>query len=563
MPLPQLPPPPPSLTPRLAPLISRRPLLTTRALHAHPQVQQPTTDYFRKARIKLTILGELCEAWRLADCDKIMSFAWDESQKFQTDLASTNFQVVAGARSGVKAGSVIDVVGRGAFVIPGGTAEQVSARERRSRTRPASPAHQTDRSHRSQVSVALERHVFEHLRKLLTLAKEEWKRRHPDDAWPGPDPAQIAVHRLAGATLLTDSCNSARAARRSVEQMVAEAVEQHVGAAAWARLSLEEQKSKVHVYSFDCFNHLRNICLSATTAAASKHLQESLGESLKAFSSFERMSTDIRQLVRGTYKECHPGGDYAKGKGKEGQVWRFECHPSTPWLRLERADGGRQVTPSPTPTPRAPSLTCATVPPSQDLDFDAAVPMLVNLPVITAWLHKLIFREKHKNILESFLWHVYTCQEMVAQLRALSLFAILLSKPLRWLTGKGGKRETLVDWSPFKASWCFDLFEQALAKTAADGRVLLDPNFDAFAAVAAQQPAFKAWRDRKMTKMAKTHDGTVSFNPWQLALREARTPSDESERCRAMTIKLIEVRSRHREERPRAPALTACSPPHR
>ena len=88
-------------------------------------MREPTVDWVRKARVELTVLGELCEAWRLADAVQILSFAWDESCKFQTDLMSTNIQVIAGKLSGVKAGSELDIIGRGSFVIPGGTAEQV------------------------------------------------------------------------------------------------------------------------------------------------------------------------------------------------------------------------------------------------------------------------------------------------------------------------------------------------------------------------------------------------------------------------------------------------------
>ena len=88
-------------------------------------VQAPTTDFMRKARTEATILGELCEAWRLADLVAVLSFGWDESTKYQTGMMSTNFQVKAGEKSGVAAGSVIDVLGRGCFVIEGGTAEQV------------------------------------------------------------------------------------------------------------------------------------------------------------------------------------------------------------------------------------------------------------------------------------------------------------------------------------------------------------------------------------------------------------------------------------------------------
>ena len=93
---------------------------------SYTQVVAPTPDFVRKCRGEVTIVGELCEAWRLADASSVMSMGWDESTKFQTGLMSTNLQVRAGSKSGVTPGSILDVVGRGCFVIPGGTANQVA-----------------------------------------------------------------------------------------------------------------------------------------------------------------------------------------------------------------------------------------------------------------------------------------------------------------------------------------------------------------------------------------------------------------------------------------------------
>ena len=46
------------------------------------------------------------------------------------------------------------------------------------------------------------------------------------------------------------------------------------------------------------------------------------------------------------------------------------------------------------------------------------MPILANLTTIVKWLFKVVFREKHSNVLESYLWYVLTSVEMVAQLRA-------------------------------------------------------------------------------------------------------------------------------------------------
>lgn len=225
--------------------------------------------------------------------------------------------MIAGPRSGVTPGSVLDVVGRGCFVIAGGTAEMVS--------------------------VALEKNLFGHLRRLLTYVRDEYERLHGEGSWPGPDPANIGMHRLAGATLLTDSCNAARAARNCIQTLVATAVEEKMGSSAWALLTKEQQLAKTHTDSLDCFQHLRNIFLNHGATEGAAFLKDALADSLKEFSSYERMSTDGVALIRAAYKELHPGGDYAKGHGKEAAYWRKTTFGSTPWLRLERAGGGRQV----------------------------------------------------------------------------------------------------------------------------------------------------------------------------------------------------------------------------
>ena len=47
--------------------------------------------------------------------------------------------------------------------------------------------------------------------------------------------------------------------------------------------------------------------------------------------------------------------------------------------------------------------------------------------------------------------------------------------------------------------------------------------------------------EHKMSRKVKTHDGSDEFNPWELALREARSPTDESACSLDLTVKLIEV----------------------
>eukprot|EP00966_Prymnesium_polylepis_P131102 3032029-Prymnesium_polylepis.2 len=213
-------------------------------------------------------------------------------------------------------GEILDVVLRGAFVIPGGTAEQFSA--------------------------SMESKLFAHCRKLLRKWKQVYEQMCGAGSWPYPDPSRLGYHQLGGALIMSDTCNAARAAKRLIMEMIARAIEEDVGPEAWAELSAEQRVEKTRCYVGDCLQHLRNIMLDSMQAAATKHLSLELEESLAAFSSYERMSTDVMQLIRAVYKELHHTGEYAKGKQREFEFWRLSTHPSAFFMPLERANGGRQ-----------------------------------------------------------------------------------------------------------------------------------------------------------------------------------------------------------------------------
>ena len=122
--------------------------------------------------------------------------------------------------------------------------------------------------------------------------------------------------------------------------------------------------------------------------------------------------------------------------------------------------------PAPLPQPRPHPQSANPQLPSplrQDLAFDGSVPIFVNRLLISEFLHTLVFVPGHSNILEDFLWHSLACVEMVALTRALTLFDLLLSMPLRWLCGKGSE---LSEWSVYKAGVLLDLTEGLLMKAA-------------------------------------------------------------------------------------------------
>jgi hypothetical protein len=178
-------------------------------------------------------------------------------------------------------GSIINVVPRGAAVLCGGTAEKVKE--------------------------SIER-LFEHMGRLLQLLRETYEKRFGRGSYPGPDPKRLGTDLLGeGCLLLTDTCNTARATRRCVQEMVAKAVEVKYGAEAWAALSSAERDSKALALNGGCWQHMRNIFLDAMTAIVNSHLKSALEDSLEEFSPHERMSPDCMQLIRAAHKQFHHG----------------------------------------------------------------------------------------------------------------------------------------------------------------------------------------------------------------------------------------------------------------
>eukprot|EP00965_Chrysotila_dentata_P070525 2330937-Pleurochrysis_carterae.AAC.1 len=67
----------------------------------------------------MAIVGEMLAARAVAELKRVISSGFDETTKFQVGTLSTNVQ------GETRDGRTVDIVMRGAFVIEGGTAEQV------------------------------------------------------------------------------------------------------------------------------------------------------------------------------------------------------------------------------------------------------------------------------------------------------------------------------------------------------------------------------------------------------------------------------------------------------
>lgn len=118
--------------------------------------------------------------------------------------------------------------------------------------------------------------------------------------------------------------------------------------------------------------------------------------------------------------------------------------------------------------PRASNSDSLTVHASQDLDYDAAVPLYVNRRFFVEFLHMRVFQKGHKikNILEDFIYVTFRSTQYVAMVRANALVDILISRPMRWLSGKSSQ---LVNWSPRSMGEVLDIVEQFFVQAQYDG----------------------------------------------------------------------------------------------
>lgn len=115
---------------------------------------------------------------------------------------------------------------------------------------------------------SIESRCLSRLRDLLRRWKSTFEAMFPNEAWTGPDPAQCSLHRLGGGgALVSDTCNTARKTRDLLSTLIAQQVEQHLGANVWSALSESEQQHAVRTHHVDCWQHLRNIFLAEMSVA--------------------------------------------------------------------------------------------------------------------------------------------------------------------------------------------------------------------------------------------------------------------------------------------------------
>ena len=248
-------------------------------------------------------------------------------------------------------------------------------------------------------------------------------------------------------------------------------------------------------------------------------MKEELAEELETFASWERMSTDYDQVLRATYKEFHHGCRYYKGKQKDYETWLRQTHPAAYVAPIERADGGRQ-----------------------DLDYDAAYPIYINRRYFIEYLHMFVFGKGHSNILEDFLYVIHRSLQYVAATRANGLMDLLVTRPMRWLTGSSAE---LMNWSPFSMGAVIDMVEELFLEGQHNGSIFLDPGLnDRFwEPIKLAQPKFAKYQDDMYNNtFILSPDGSKRHLLFKLALEELQQPKDLTNLAtRDKTIEYLQV----------------------
>ena len=432
-------------------------------------VPLPCVREMIKMRNELTVIGECLAAFRVALAKRIISFGFDESTKFGLGLLSSNTQIEPHDAPGTS----VDVVLRGASLTAGGTSEEVAK--------------------------SVDQKIFSHSRRLLAGWNEAHETLHGKGSWRldgGPDPSQIGIHRLAEETVVMgDTCNGERKAKRLVSEAAEAAKRLAIGDEAWEAMSEEERTTSCKAYIGDCHDHLRNIIIKAMATGATEMLKDSLEDDLAEFTSYDRMSVDGMDLINAAFKELHPGGQYAKGKGREAKAWREQMHASAMWVPVYNASGNRQ-----------------------DAAFDGSMSLYMNWKLNLDFLHGLVNVPRADNKLELFLWRIHRCNQMHALVRVNTLWKLVIMDAMRWLSGKAHE---LDKWSLVSADRVLELAEAAFVAIAADGRKLLDANLNPFAEIAALQPVFAAWQAKRAQQEQMAPDGT-RHRVYERTLAEAR-----------------------------------------
>ena len=226
-------------------------------------------------------------------------------------------------------------------------------------------------------------------------------------------------------------------------------------------------------YSVDCHHHLRNVWIKGMDLKMTKFLTNILADDLSDIHFWYRVSTNIVAVMISTDKEFSLPANYPKGHGHKFKYWLDKYHPDVLLVAVERITGQRH-----------------------DLTVKDATAIYWNRKYYIEVLNdRLIATDKGKgNILQTNLFVVLSCTEMVAMCRVYAIFHFCISIPMHWLAGNCHKLKHS-NFSVRSMGRTIDMLEKTMSDIVNDGSRMLSELFmcGIWTELLVEIPAFKLY----------------------------------------------------------------------
>ena len=293
-------------------------------------------------------MTETLAAIKVAKCDRIIQLGSDGSSLRGTDTYTVNLKLFTRVDGG---GRVL------------GTGEDVDfVHEDVCLSASALPKGKTSEEEADCTEL-----LFERGREKIRLLREQLEADNRDpDALGIPKPEGCTLAKLAGGSLMNDTCNGARCTAKKIKERLAKHAEEYYGAERWGDMSESDREAKSTCLDLLCWAHLRNLFVGEGAKEEKKLLKETLKvRVLVSAWSRERERENERvpanqwtnacsvrhslrkRVLRQTLAEAD-GGDARQGGGRilqqhqAGRVALRGGRPSVPRIRRQREDRHRE-----------------------------------------------------------------------------------------------------------------------------------------------------------------------------------------------------------------------------
>ncbi len=326
------------------------------------------------------------------------------------------------------------------------------------------------------------------LRGWIDVTKEMYPGDDIVSSIPLPDDASFL--KLRNGFITTDTCSQAKNVRRDLILAIKELAREK-----------GDDTDEFEMHELDCWNHLRNLWIEHAVKALEKEVKLLLAEDLVDIPSIYRVDIDINHILRGVDKEFAVTANYPKGHGMVFQHWMETFHPGALLFPTARMLGGTR----------------------QDAVTEGSLPLYMNRHFYLEFLHlRLCAGSGEGNILQTNLFLVLSCIEMVAVLRVLSIVHVSIVMPMRFLCGKCHE---LNGFSVSRLPEVLDLLYDASAKIADDGKLLLDEDhiMSIFKSVENDVPEFKSYMQHILQEKKMHVVGDRRKDSTKIGMEDVRT----------------------------------------